>query len=202
MIICLVTDRRRADPIAQARAAAAAAIDLVHVRERDLEARDLAALVRRMLDAVRGSATRVLVNDRLDVAMACGADGVQLRADSFTADEVRRMVPAGFLVARSVHTADEAAAASDVDFLVAGTVFPSSSKPGNPRHLEADGLRRVVDASHAPVLAIGGVSLERIPAVARAGAAGIAAIGLFQAPPFESLAREMRLRFDSGKAAS
>jgi thiamine-phosphate diphosphorylase len=200
MTICLITDRRRTDPVTQARAAAAAGFDLIQVREHDLDGGALATLVRAVLDAVRGRSTRVVVNERLDVALACGADGVHLRADSIAAADARRIAPSGFLVGRSVHSADEAAAAGDADYLVAGTVFLTDSKPGLTSHLGEAGLRTIVTAARAPILAIGGVSVDRSAAVARAGAAGIAAIGLFDAPDrFDQLARNLRSRFDSAK---
>lgn len=200
MTICLVTDRRRTDPVAQAQAAAAAGFDLVQVRERDLDGAALAMLVRAVLDVVRGRSTRVIVNERLDVALACGADGVHLRADSIAAADARRIAPSGFLIGRSVHSADEAAAAGDADYLVAGTVFPTDSKPGLVSHLGETGLRTIVTATRAPVLAIGGVSVDRSAVVARTGAAGVAAIGLFDAPDgFDRLAQNLRSRFDSTK---
>ena len=97
-MICLVTDRRRlsiaADDIDRlvdlVAAAARAGIDLIQIRERDLDARQLAALVRRCVDAVEGTGTKVLVNDRADVAIAAGAHGVHLRGDSIAAPAVRR----------------------------------------------------------------------------------------------------------------
>jgi thiamine-phosphate pyrophosphorylase len=210
MTICLVTDRRRADPLAQARAAAASGVDLIQVRERDLDASALAMLVRALVGAVRGvrterrpdTPTRVVVNDRLDVALACGADGVHLRADSMPAAAARRIAPPGFLVGRSVHSAREAATAGDVDYLVAGTVFSTSSKPDCTAPLGEDGLRRIVAAARAPVLAIGGVTVDACEAIARAGAAGIAAIGLFGVPEaLDALVRTLRSRFDSAKTA-
>lgn len=202
MTICLVTDRRRSDPVAQARAAAAAGVDLIQVRERDLDGGPLAALVRAVLAAVRGSSTRVVVNDRLDVALACGADGVHLRADSIPVADARRARAVGFLVGRSVHGPEEAAAADGADYLIAGTVFPTDSKPGAASHLGEDGLRRVVAAARAPVLAIGGISVDTSSVVAKTGAAGIAAIGLFRAPDsLGDLARALRSRFDSIKRA-
>ena len=149
------------------------------VTERDLSAADLAALVRAAVAAARGSSTRILVNDRLDVALACGADGVHLRADSITARDARRITPTGFLITQAVHAADEAARAADVDFVIAGTVFPTRSKPDADRWLGIDGLRAIVDAARAPVLAIGGVTADRIDEVLRTGAAGVAGIGLF-----------------------
>jgi thiamine-phosphate diphosphorylase len=179
MIRCLVTDRRRARLPEQFRAAIRDGVELIQIRERDLPAAELAALVRDAVGAARGSATRILVNDRLDVALACGADGVHLRADSVAAREVRRIAPAGFLITQAIHSADEARRAVDVDYIVAGTVFATASKPDADRWLGIDGLRAVVNASPAPVLAIGGVTPDRIREILRTGAAGIAAIGLF-----------------------
>jgi len=106
-MLCLVTDRRRlagvdASPgearrclIEQTRYAAAAGVDLIQVRERDLEAADLARLVTDLLDAARGMPTRIVVNDRMDVALACGADGVHLRADSLDVADARRRPRSG-----------------------------------------------------------------------------------------------------------
>lgn len=192
MTRCLVTDRRRLCPgarsfadarrglVEQARRAAAEGIDLIQVRERDLEAADLAALVADVVAITRGSATRVLVNDRIDVALACGADGVHLRADSVPVAEARRLLPAPRLVGRSVHSVREAVAAAGADYLIAGTVFPSASKrTGSAELLGIEGLRAIVDATAVPVLAIGGITPDRIDSVLAAGAAGIAAIGLF-----------------------
>jgi thiamine-phosphate pyrophosphorylase len=156
-----------------------AGVDLIQVRERDLEAAALAGCVTDLLTVTRGTATRIVVNDRLDVALACGADGVHLRADSVAIAAARRLAPLGFLVGRSVHTASEAADASDADYLIAGTVFPSPSKGLGHRLLGVDGLRAVVLASAVPVLAIGGISLDHLDSVAATGAAGVAAIGLF-----------------------
>jgi thiamine-phosphate pyrophosphorylase len=208
LTICLVTDSRRlagagaADSerrrclVAQARLAVAAGVDLIQVRERDLEAAALAGGVSDLLTVTRGTATRIVVNDRLDVALACGADGVHLRADSMTIAAARRLAPLGFLVGRSVHAASEAAEASDADYLIAGTVFPSPSKDLGHRLLGVDGLRAVVLASAAPVLAIGGVSLDHLDAVAATGAAGIAAIGLFMQPDLRGVVGGIRARFD------
>jgi thiamine-phosphate pyrophosphorylase len=179
MIRCLVTDRRRARLPEQFRAAIRDGIELIQIRERDLPASELAALVRDAVNAARGSATRILVNDRLDVALACGADGVHLRADSIPPSQVRRIAPEGFLIAQAIHSVDEARRAADVDYVVAGTVFATPSKPDADRWLGIDGLRAVVQASRAPVLAIGGVTPDRISEILRTGAAGIAAIGLF-----------------------
>ena len=198
MIVCVVTDRRRVDPVEQARAAAGAGIDFVQVRERDLDAKPLARIVAQVLDAVRGSRTRVLVNDRLDVALACGAHGVHLRADSIVPGAARTMAPPGFLIGCSVHTAREAVRASAAaDYLIAGTVFPTPSKPAAGPWLGVEGLRAIAAATTVPVLAIGGVTLERLDAIAAAGAGGIAGIGLFcTREALGSINESMRFRFD------
>ena len=193
---CLVTDRRRLTEagasvddalkllLAQLEHAVEAGIDLIQVRERDLEAAALAALVRDVVSLARGTRTRVVVNDRLDVAIACGAGGVHLRGDSIPASDARRIAPAGFLIGRSVHAVDEVPAAEGCDYLIAGTVFPSRSKDHGARLLGVDGLRAIVRAARVPVLAIGGVTPDRFDEIAAAGAAGVAGIGLFL--PFDS----------------
>jgi len=192
-LLCLVTDRAQlcgqaagGEPLAavaaQVGAAARAGVDLIQIRERDLPARDLLHLVRRCLDAAQGTGSRIVVNDRLDVALASGAHGVHLRGDSPEAGRVRAIVPPGFLVGRSVHGEAEAVAASgrgDLDYLILGTLYESASKPpGHPR-LDLGDCQRIARAVTLPVLAIGGITLDRIPAVLQAGAAGVAAIGLF-----------------------
>lgn len=220
-LVCLVTDRRRllgtpvlngagvASMAALVREAARAGVALVQVREPDLEARPLGDLVRACCDEVAGTETRVVVNDRLDVALAVGAHGVHLRSASFPASEVRRLAGPPFLVGRSVHGAEEAravAAGGGLDYLIAGPVFPTPSKPGGPL-LGLEGLRAVVEAVDLPVLAIGGIGApDRAAAVATTGAAGVAAIGLFAgAADFQGwrdrLAEVFR-RFDTGAGAS
>ena len=190
--------------VAQARAAAAAAVDLIQVRERDLEANLLAGLVSAIVAAIHGTPTRVVVNDRLDVALASGADGVHLRADSIPVEAARGMSPAGFLVGRSVHSVADLRPAAAADYLVAGTVFPSASKASNHPLLGPAGLREIAAAARRPVLAIGGISVDRIDDVAAAGAAGVAAIGLFATTDpstMKNLVDRMRLRFDRVRIA-
>jgi thiamine-phosphate pyrophosphorylase len=208
--ICLVTDRRRLAPgapvdlacarvVVQARAAVHAAVDLIQVRERDLEARDLAGLVAAVKAIAQGTPTRVVVNDRLDVALACGADGVHLRADSIAVGAVRRIAPKAFLVGRSVHGLADVPGAAGADYLIAGTIFLSASKEQGHATIGADGLRAIAAASPVPVLAIGGVVEDRLDDIAAAGAAGIAAIGLFaslDSSSMKNLVDRMRLRFD------
>lgn len=190
-----------------------AGVDVIQVRERDLDGRDLQAVVGDIVGLTRGGTTRVVVNERVDVALACGADGVHLRADAPPADVVRRMTPERFVVGRSVHSVMEAAGAGPVDYLIAGTLFPTRSKGRDTRLLGVQGLAEIVRAARVPVLGIGGVTVERAEEVAAAGAAGLAAIGLFmhetsenlapcRAMPLGAVVGALRRRFDSVKTAS
>jgi thiamine-phosphate pyrophosphorylase len=189
-----------------------AGIDLVQVRERDLEAAPLADLVGAMVALARGTNTRIVVNERLDVALICGAAGVHLRADSVPPDVVRRITPPEFLIGRSVHSAAEAAACGGADYLIAGTVWTSPSKTANHATIGLDGLAAIAAAARVPVLAIGGVTAERLAAAAGAGAAGVAGIGLFlasepaadgcRAGALSAIVRRARRPFDTLKTPS
>jgi len=195
----------------QVQYAVEAQVDVVQIRERDRDAGELAALVREAVAIARGTRSRVIVNDRLDIALACGAGGVHLRGDSVPPAAVRGSVPAGFLVGRSVRNVEEAlAAAPYVDYLVAGTVWPSESKSQNHAVLGTIGLTAIVRSVNVPVLAIGGVEVSRVAAVAASGAAGAAAIGLFLAPdarptaacratPLTHIVEVVRARFDTSR---
>jgi thiamine-phosphate diphosphorylase len=194
-VLCLITDRRWSgtsaedDLVARVGAAARAGVQLIQVRERDLDGGPLTRLVARCVDAVRNTATRIVVNERTDVALAAGAHGVHLRGDSLPAARVRAIVPRGFLIGRSVHSVAEvraAAAEGALDYLLFGTVFPSASKAGRPAAGVA-ALAAAVGATTIPVLAVGGVAVETAAGVAATGAAGAAAIGLFASGPVETL---------------
>lgn len=206
-VLCLVTDRARLGAAQQGdagatlaliRRAAAAGIDLVQIRETGLTDRALGALVEHAVEAARGTSTRILVNDRVDIALAHGADGVHLKGNSVPAARVREHAPADWIVGRSIHAPDAGravAAGGRLDYLTFGTVFPTTSKPGR-RAAGAELLRQAAEALPLPVLAIGGVTRERIPAVAASGAAGLAAIGMFA-----DLAELPQRRFSAAVAA-
>jgi thiamine-phosphate pyrophosphorylase len=189
-VLCLITDRRLCGPdgtdalIARVAAAAREGIHLVQVRERDLDGGPLMRLVSGCVEAVRATRTRVLVNDRLDVALAAGAHGVHLRGDSFDAPRVRSLAPPGFLIGRSVHSASEAVVAAHqggLDYLIFGTVFTTPSKPGvDPAGIA--GLSAVARATCLPVLAVGGMTWDKVGLVMGAGACGVAAITMFNRP--------------------
>ena len=175
MIRYYVTDRRQGDVIASAARAVRDGVEMIQVREKDLSARELFDLVARIRDLAAGTRTRVLVNDRLDVALSAGIDGVHLPADGLPAERVRPLVT---LLGVSTHTVDEAIAAEQAraDFIVFGPVYDSPGKDA----VGLEPLRQVVSAVKIPVLAIGGMTMLNSGPVLQAGAAGIAGIRLFQ----------------------
>ena len=194
--IVMVTDRRLygsavsgegarfASLMAAVEASARAGIDAVQIREGGLEDAELLTLVTGITRRIAGTTARVLVNGRPDVAMMAGAWGVHLPANALPCARARTIVPESFVIGRSVHSVEEARAAADAgacDYLLFGTVFASHSKPvGHPvAGLEA--LKTVCAAVPIPVVAIGGMTADRARAVAEAGAAGVAGIGLFAA---------------------
>jgi len=205
-LICMITDGRLAaatgaDALVERVAAAArAGVDLIHIRESATDDRLLAAVVRDCVAAVRGTGARVIVNDRLDVALAGGAHGVHLKSASYAAARVRPIAMDGFLIGRSVHSVDEAIqAGAGVDYLMFGTVFRTPSKPESMPAGPA-ALLEAVRATRIPVLAVGGVTVETAGLVAATGAAGVAAIGQFaDRPPAElsSVVASFRHAFDA-----
>jgi len=204
-ILCYVTDRKAlaspdaASPLSVVRRAIAAGMNWIQLREKDLSGRPLAALAREAVAAARGSATHILVNGRLDVAVATGAGGVHLGGDAlpladvavWCAKNVPGYVPpapelaplsSSFLVGASCHSLAEAQAAErdGAHYIFFGPVFstPSKVQLGEPQGLVR--LEEVCRAVRIPVLAIGGITLDNAHECLRAGAAGIAAIRLFQ----------------------
>jgi thiamine-phosphate pyrophosphorylase len=181
LITCYITDREGIGGDTEALLAciernAQAGVTMIQIREKDLGTRDLLTLTRR---ALRVSAnTKILVNGRVDVALAAGAHGVHLPGNSIGPRRWRGIVPLGFQIGVSCHSLAEIEAAEGADFIVFSPVFDSPGK-GAARGLE--GLRNAVLAASVPVLALGGVTAENTESCLEAGAVGIAAIRLFQA---------------------
>jgi thiamine-phosphate pyrophosphorylase len=183
--------------------AARAGAHLIQIREHGIDAGHLARLVRACIEAVAGTGARVVVNDRLDVALAAGAHGVHLREVSVPPRDARALAPRGFLIGRSVHTAEDAARMGldgVLDYLIFGAVFPTPGKADPPTGLEA--LRLAVQAAPVPVLAVGGIDGSTAAAVAETGAAGVAAIRWWSALPAAALAgaaRDLAETFAAGR---
>lgn len=210
MLLCYITDRQqfpgsateqRAALLRKVSQAARCRVDYVQLREKDLTARELLELAEEALAAIRSSPpvhletgnrkseTRLMINSRLDVALACGAGGVHLRSDDISAADARstwvkatgHRPPATdpFIIACSCHTAGEVCRAQSegADFVVFAPVF----EKGGERGVGLEGLRAACRAAaNLPVLALGGVTLDNAQACLEAGAAGIAGIRLFQ----------------------
>ncbi len=190
-LLYLITDRqqfaphphRQLEAIAQAAQAAPPQKLLIQIREKDLSVRQLREFVCAALTVAKPHGARVLVNDRLDVALAAGADGVHLRTNSLPTEVVRRLIQrAEFLIGVSTHSLVEAQAAErgGADFIVCGPVFPTISKASYGAPL---GLERFADISQRvkiPVLALGGITMTNYAEPLARGAAGLAAISLFK----------------------
>lgn len=157
----------------------------MQIREKDLPTRELLDLVSAAVEAAGGHAgegSRVVVNDRLDVAWAAGAHGVHLGNKSLPARIVRGIVSSDFLVGVSCHSLEEALAAESAgaNYLVLGPVFETPSKLAYGPPLGLGKLREVTSRVRIPVFALGGITPERAGACREAGATGIAGIRIFQ----------------------
>jgi thiamine-phosphate pyrophosphorylase len=196
-MLCYITDRHglaSGDVLRVILEAIEIGIDLIQVREKDLGTRDLLRLVEAAVRGLREQAarspastlglTRVVVNDRLDVALAAEAGGVHLGGQSMPADAVRAVVPPNqdFWVGVSCHSPEDAIAAEagGADYALLGPIFETASKLAYGPALGIGALRRAALCTRIPVLALGGMTLERIHSCIEAGAAGIAGISIFQ----------------------
>jgi thiamine-phosphate pyrophosphorylase len=179
--LCLVTDRtltRGRDIAAVVAECLAAGLPAVQVREKDLPAADLAFLCRRLRGLTLDAGALLLVNDRVDVALAVGADGVQRTRVSLPIEDIRAIADKRLRIGASVHSLEEAVEADvkGADWIVFGPIYDTPSKRpfGPPQGLER--LARVVAAVRRPVIAIGGITPERAWDVRAAGAAGVAVV--------------------------
>jgi thiamine-phosphate pyrophosphorylase len=189
--LCYITDRRALEPrplLPLIRMAAEAGVDLIQIREKDLPSRELLALVTSALAATRGTSARIVVNDRLDVALAAGAGGVHLGGESMPAARVRttleKLRRESFWVGVSCHSVAEvrAAGAAGADYVLLGPIFDTPSKRIFGPPLGLDVLNQAAHDCRIPLLALGGVTRERVRDCIEAGAAGIAGISVFQRP--------------------
>jgi len=166
----------------QLSAAVAAGIQLIQIREKQLTARVLFELASSVVAIARATSTRVLINDRADIAASAGADGVHLTTTSLMPDVIRKTFDGKFLIGASTHSLIEAreACRQGVDFAVFGPIFPSPSKEKYGQPL---GLRQLDEAARElapfPLIGLGGISIHNVSDCLLAGAQGIAGITLF-----------------------
>jgi thiamine-phosphate pyrophosphorylase len=185
-------------------AAARAGAGAIQLREKDLSACDLYALGARLQAALSSYGVPLLINDRLDVALALDAAGVHLAGHSLPTAVARRVLGAGKLLGVSTHSVEEArrAAEDGADFIVFGPVFTTPSKVayGPPQGLQH--LTTVVGAVHIPVIAIGGIDHTNLPQVVQAGAYGVAMIrAVLAAPDPYKATRQLREAFAAASQA-
>ena len=177
--LCLVTDRgrvARGGLVDMARAAVDGGVGMVQLREKDMPAGEFLGLARELRGVTEGKAL-LIVNDRVDIALLSGADGVQLGENGLDVASARRLVGADMVVGRSVHSVEGAvkAEADGADFLVLGTIFETASHPGG----RTGGLGLVREVSgrvRVPAIGIGGVTASNAAGLVAAGAAGAAVI--------------------------
>lgn len=197
-----VTDRAwvgRQTLCQQVEAALQGGVTCVQLREKHLDRDAFLAEAKQICALCRRYGVPFIVNDDLDVALACGADGIHVGQDDMPAAEVRRRAGRRLIVGVSAHTPEEArlAEAAGADYLGAGAVFGSATKT-DASLLTPAGLQAVCAAVHIPVVAIGGVNAGNILQLQGSGAAGAAVVsGIFGAPDITAACRELRALADT-----
>ena len=165
-----------------------AGVDAVQVRAKSLPDREVLAFTRALVDRLAGTPATVIVNDRLDIALAAGAHGVHLGLDDLPVAEARRLAPAGFLVGGTCRHAGHAedARAQGADYAGVGPVHRTTTKTGLPAPIGLDALREA--AGVLPAIAVSGITAERVPEVMAAGAYGVAVASAICRSPRPELA--------------
>ena len=177
--------------------------DAIQLRDKSCSSRELVRVGKNLREITRRSATLFIVNDRLDVALACGADGVHLGQGDMRTGVARQIAPAGFIIGVSVSTVQEAilAVQEGADYVALSPTFSTGSKPdAGPGHGLVL-LREIWRNVSVPVIAIGGINRENIPDVIAAGANGVAVISaIVGATDITAAARDLKTLIRQCKA--
>jgi thiamine-phosphate pyrophosphorylase len=194
----LITDRKliadRYSLIAAVRQALKGGVKAIQLREKDLDTRQLLKLAYEMREMTRKYSAKLFINDRIDVALAAGADGVQLTQNSIPAGAVRKVVKNKLLIGVSTHSLKEAKEAekAGADFITFGPVHKTPSKLKYGKPLGLDKLEEVSSKIKIPVFAIGGIKSHRVKTVSKAGGYGVAMISeIFGAKDIKGKTKEI-----------
>ncbi len=183
MIRYVITDRKTAGGIdallQQVRRNLTEAVDYIQIREKDLADGELVALTERIVELARATPTRILVSNRVDIAIATRAHGVHLPSNAIAPAHWRRIVPQGFVIGVSCHHGDDLRIPG-ADYILYAPIFAPRSKPQTTVPVGIDGLRKACGDTPLPVIALGGITWDNAAACLGAGAAGVAGITLFQ----------------------
>ncbi len=185
-----------------ARLAIAGGADVIQLRDKCCGTRDLCRTGRQIRELTRKTGTLFIVNDRLDVALACGADGVHLGRDDLRVDVARQIAPRSFVIGVSVRNPEEAVAAEEAgaDYVVLSPIFSTTSKDDAGPGLGLAALREIREEVSIPVIAIGGISRDNVGAVIGAGADGVAVISaVVGQPDITTAARDLKSRITVAK---
>ncbi|MBK9308950.1 MAG: thiamine phosphate synthase [Nitrospira sp.] len=180
--LLLVTDRHQVRGRALSTVlqhAIEAGVKAIQLRERDLSTRELLSLAKEMQGMTASRSVSLILNDRMDLAMALDLQGVHLRADSLSARSVRRIVGPGHLIGVSTHSAEDVrrAGCDGADYVVLGPIFDTPTKRSFGPPLGLGLLHEACRHSPIPIFAIGGITCERVSEVRQAGAYGVAVMG-------------------------
>ncbi len=193
--LCVITDAglsRERSHLEVVRAAIRGGATLVQLREKDASTRAMVELAQELRGLTRKAGVPLIVNDRVDVALAADADGVHVGQDDMPAALARRLIGPNMILGVSATSFEEALRAEQdgADYLGVGPIFPTSSKADAAPPMGLDGLSAVATRVSIPIVAIGGISLQNVEAVVEAGADGIAIISaVVGAPDVEQAAR-------------
>ena len=207
----LITDRKRfvktqnpkletRELLSAVRQALKGGVRAIQIREKDMDTRELLKLAYKMRDLTNNFNARLFINDRFDIALAVGADGVHLAQNSIPVEAVRNAARKKLMIGVSTHSLKEAKAAEKggADFITLGPVYRTSSKLKYGAPLGPDTLSKVSGAIKIPVFAIGGIKRDRIEKVRKAGAFGVAMISeIFGAEAIKERANEINRRLSS-----